>query len=295
MLWAAQVLVIFATALADDACVATDEPDMAGKTQLLQVRKDNAVSQNSASILLDESGPMDLAHIQTITSSTGKCLNFLHIPKNAGSTIETISYNSAHLGGPKVEFGKNNPHLKCSGARGANNECVISDGAGHVGNCSAWHVPPVFDATIAAGYAGCETFCITRHPLTRAWSQHVYVGNECSAESFALNMLNKAAELKANPFTEDCHWLTQSSYIADKKHCQHLLRFETLEEDFNALMVKFEIPLSLDKTHVSESSCELRDHIDKVPPHTIEFIETYFADDYKTGGYDKDVTSVVTH
>lgn len=224
-----------------------------------------------------------------LQSFDGKCLKFLHIPKNGGTTIERFILNRS-----LASFGFYDRSMKCNNGTRRGMGCQFADRRGTLRNCSVWHVPPIYDAGLAAFYRPCETFCVTRHPLLRAWSQHFYSTEDCSAKAFAENMKSKLLELESNPFVEDCHWVKQSTYVDGGAHCQHVLRAEHLEEDFNGLMAQFSIPIALEqKNHISRSGCDIKSHIKNIPRETLEFIEWYYAEDYKAFGYNKTSQSML--
>jgi len=247
---------------------------------------------------------MTLSDIPTLTSNSGQCLKFLHIPKNAGTTIELL-YNmtklkerypleaNASVLQPKF-WGMKDRSLKCSSGNRSMLGCEIADPAGRKGMCSVWHVPPVFDSVAAASYAGCNTFCVVRHPLMKAISQHLYTGissqgGKCNGASFAETAKNMSDELPISPFKEDCHWVPQVYYIANKQHCQHPLRFEYLRSDFNTLMADYNIPLVLGKEHNNSNGqyCNLTKRIEEIPIEAIKWVEMAYAEDYEAFGYPK--------
>jgi len=244
--------------------------------------------------------------------NTEKCLNFLHIPKDAGATMEDIRRGRAqmlaeagdsdesHVGwgwGESIlsTIGCTNwtagttTTMGCEiGEQSALQNASRMDTPSTGESCPVFHYPPAYDPLVAAGYLGCQTFCIVRHPLTKAISQHIFNGGECNLASFAETIRQKAVYLQTHPFTEACHWLPQTTYIGENgKYCQRLLKFENLAGDFNSLMAEYGYPMTLGAHHVTHgfSHCDLADHSEDIPADVAEWIERFYAADYAQLGY----------
>ena len=124
-------------------------------------------------------------------------------------------------------------------------------------------------------YSAFDTFCVTRHPFTRAISQYLFwtaakddgcngpdptedcpevVARVCNATGLNAYIHRTAAAIRAgvaaitgpsgpvssDAQVEDCHWLPQWMYIGDgnggPKLCEHVLRQENLEADMAVLL-----------------------------------------------------------
>jgi len=243
--------------------------------------------------------------------NTEKCLNFLHIPKDAGATMEDIRRGRAQMlaeagdsDESHVGWGWGESILSTIGCTNGTKDpmgpmgCEIGEQSalqnatrmdtpriGDLGDlCSVFHYPPAYDPLVAAGYLGCQTFCIVRHPLTKAISQHIFMGGKCNAASFAETIRQKAVWLQTHPFTEDCHWLPQTTYIGETgKYCQRVLKMENLVGDFNSLMAEYGYPMRLpNHTH---NHCDLADHAEDIPADAVQWIESFYAADYAQLGY----------
>jgi len=291
-------------ASADDSCLASSQVDVSHGSQLLQLKRQS----HAATPHLDpESNFLDVFLGNSIAplSNNKSCLKFLHIPKNAGTTIGLVLHEPAGVG-----WGNDGaPHYPQCSQRVDNApeyECQIHDSAGNVGFCLEWYVPPVFDPVVAVSYEGCTTFCIARHPLTRAISQYHWGGAGWNPQPFKRNASGMCGEehvkhfaefidsivdtdaLSTSPYAEDCHWVPQSVYIGQEKYCQRVLKYENLKADFNALMGEYEIPITLGDAHANPASCDyLSKHLHSIPVETLQKIETMFAADYKEFGYER--------
>eukprot|EP00470_Lotharella_oceanica_P002767 CAMPEP_0170174742 /NCGR_PEP_ID=MMETSP0040_2-20121228/7949_1 /TAXON_ID=641309 /ORGANISM="Lotharella oceanica, Strain CCMP622" /LENGTH=191 /DNA_ID=CAMNT_0010416509 /DNA_START=154 /DNA_END=729 /DNA_ORIENTATION=+ len=99
------------------------------------------------------------------------------------------------------------------------------------GKCPRWHVPPTGKAEDV------KTFCVVRNPTERAVSEYlweqatgIYHNGETNAKGLNKRIMDNLHE---NNTHADCHWVQQSEYV---KHCDNILNFENLHEEFKALM-----------------------------------------------------------
>lgn len=177
----------------------------------------------------------------------GKCcskerLQFVHIPKAAGTAIEDAAARNGTMWGAKLMW-----HEECNNLRS-------------VEYCSPWHLPPAW-LRQPNFYVEAETFCVVRDPVERAVSQYSYIlankkhaagyyalakQHGCSAAG--LNAyLNRALRSFAigDHFVQNCHFVEQAEYIwgpstlwgvRNRQWCDHILKFEELPEAFNELM-----------------------------------------------------------
>lgn len=248
--------------------------------------------------LYNEKHEAIFAKHKTVTSmfkvgreGSNKCLSFLHIPKNAGSTIEEESQHIVTSTHQSVRhWGKFDSSLKCS-----KNSCEFEyhkNGKHGKGLCSRWHVPPNMDNTLANSYSsdGCETFCIVRSPSTKFASQLKYAGGtkHCSEEWFYQSALQNVQRTQSYPYQSDCHYVSQTEYIfgnSDKpQFCSHQLRFENLKQDFDNLMAEFDIPVSLSR-HANKVNCQVS--IEKTSAGRVihDFVKEYYVDDLQNFKY----------
>lgn len=233
---------------------------------------------------------VDLASIHQLISSSGQCLNFLHIPKNAGTSMENYKV-SGKFGG----WGMNDKSLQCSRKGDCGkvpwpciNGCQISE-EGMDGICSIWHVPPSTDPKLAESYNHCDTFCLVRDPLKKVISQHMFEGGQCNLADFEKKARQRFnVDLKSNKFAYDCHYVKQVDYVfghgrgRSKPFCQHVLHLENLKSGFAELMAKFHLPLEV-VPHDNSRHCDLKPA--DIASDVLHLIDTYYADDYKTFGY----------
>ena len=210
-------------------------------------------------------------------------LHFIHIPANGGASI--VHWAKDHNNGTGPRWGEERtdwPGGSCP--YGCENVSFHP--------CSPWHTPlAVYRDHGQSPFTASdrETFCVVRHPLSRALSavqwfekrQHS-PGHEaarekhpdCSAARLNLRLQQILTTMQASlkqaegefPRIQsktlgrnvklwdannasaagygDCHWLPQWLYV--KESCDHVLRYERLNEDFAKLMDGFVDPITPD-------------------------------------------------
>ena len=251
-------------------------------------------------------------------------LQFIHIPKTGGTTVEKIGARyGARWGAQKAEW-----------TRDSHPDCPLGC-LGTWQSCSPWHLPlATFRSRGESGGVNSlqETFCVVRDPAQRAISQFSFqlsadatpasfiVNNQpglCTAESLnshihavlgaangsisrlegewpnlSADTMGSARTCVNCPAVADCHWLPQWLYVKDT--CTHILRFENLESDFSALMKRFAPTVSTatmipsyawSRTDPSQvSDCSLTK--DDLDLQSRTLLATVFAEDFRQFGYE---------
>lgn len=180
-----------------------------------------------------------LKHINNI--NVENFLEFIHIPKNAGTTIENIANDK------NIKWGRFKPEHR---------EKLDSNS----NTCSYWHVPPK-EFNSDSFYDNDETFCIFRDPRDRMVSEYSY-RHRGQQNKNNKNEMNKW--LKENLNHENvvngglnCHFIPQHKYIYnDNNHktCNHILNFDNLTPEFNKLMKDKGIELELNSNKKDNTS-----------------------------------------
>jgi hypothetical protein len=85
-------------------------------------------------------------------------LELIHIPKTAGSTLEALGMSRGVCWGAEKPPGSWGARLGESGHK-------------PIGPCPQWHIPRRFWSAMEDPYQGKRTFCVVRHPYTRAISR----------------------------------------------------------------------------------------------------------------------------
>jgi hypothetical protein len=251
-------------------------------------------------------------------------LQFIHIPKTGGTTVEKIGARYGNL------WTKEKPEW----AKDTHPDCALGC-LDTWQSCSPWHLPLAsFRARGESGGVNSlqETFCVVRDPAQRAISQFSFqlsadatpasfiVNNQpglCTAESLnshihavlgganssisrlegewpnlSADTMGSARTCVNCPAVADCHWLPQWLYVKDT--CTHILRFENLESDFSALMKRFAPTVSAatmipsyawSRTDPSQvSDCSLTK--DDLDLQSRTLLATVFAEDFRQFGYE---------
>jgi len=203
----------------------------------------------------------------TFVISTGfsRRLEFIHIPKNAGTAVEMAGRNAGVAWGAAAILLRTRRSMP-NGSR-----------------CSRYHEPPeLFERLHNANpYSHADAFCITRHPYDRAVSEYTYLlgvrwGRKfanvhgtglydyppCSEEGLNENVQRAAALVQAGHYyIDDCHHVPQVDYIwgrtatgEPKKYCTHVLRLEELSVSFDRVMAQYGYPVHLSKEKKNSKS-----------------------------------------
>lgn len=225
------------------------------------------------------------------------CLKFIHIPKTAGTTIELMG-----------NWGRCDSNLTCSGRKKKKLFRLHADACyplkdGDDAGCTLWHTPPSDDPLLAQSYSCCKTFCVVRHPVDRWISEYKFHlsyrvrprgQDPCSWQN--LNRYSKEIlemyAYKEIGYFRDCHLLPQSRYVishdAKRLHCDHVIRFENLADEFNALMKAYGFPQRLPRDKEAaelalDSHCTIN-----ISETMKQWIYSRYYRDFELLGYDLD-------
>ena len=181
------------------------------------------------------------------SSAVAEPIEFVHIGKTAGGSIETTG---AQLG---LHWGEQRLWPKLSKQK---MPCVRNNLLGGVfEGHSWWHVPRCHweQNDLQPFDANKSSFCVVRHPYTRAvsafgWRHHnIPLADFCNARELnayvkrrlapQLRRLNDTAacRLDTELGVDDCHWLPQWMY----QPCDAVLRYENLQSEFDMLMQNY--------------------------------------------------------
>ena len=192
-------------------------------------------------------------------------IEFIHIPKNAGTAIENVAKEKG------VRWGRFKPEHR---------EFMDEE------ICNYWHIPP---KRFKEGnlYQGEDNFCVIRNPYSRIISEYAYRHSNQPKKNNAKDMNNWIRKVltKDNVNTKggvDCHLFPQHDYVYDDVKdvytCQNMLRFEHLEKDFNDLMKKENYDLKLTKKdNTTNFGLTERD----IDPTNLAMIKTLYARDFE--------------
>ena len=243
-----------------------------------------ALTGSVAARATDDDGAL-LPRIPTTASLLSR-LQLVHIPKTGGTTLEQLGLEmGVHWGATRLNWPGGRCGMGCPGTWQP---------------CSAWHIPPAtYRAHGEDPYQGFDTFCVLRHPYTRAISEFIFSGNPCSAAALNAGLSDVLHQLAAiEPARDvdaaarvripgarrgsDCHLLQQSQYA-----CDRILHTESLSADFAALMASRSI--SMNESRVDQSTrgavhaCKLR--VGALNATVRQLLRRVYAADFERGGY----------
>jgi hypothetical protein len=181
-------------------------------------------------------------HFQNINHEA--YLEFIHIPKTGGSTIENVAKENGVLWGANNKTSFSDAYKDSTPKQ----MCMKTNN-----NPVPHHIPPKY-LNDDSPYSNNDTFCVIREPLERVVSEYNFLYNkqQDTDDYFTANKLNYWIENAINRedhITGDssrithgqCHLLPQYDYVYDDNGnitCDNPLDFAYLTQSFNALMDK---------------------------------------------------------
>ena len=216
----------------------------------------------------------------TYTEPDDSKLLFVHIPKNAGSYVESI------LNDNNIKVGKFDDKVKKYNKSKPYD--VVSDEK-H-GQCSHWHIPPKYNKNI--NFDGYITFAVLRDPIDRILSEYNWVSTrdinhdfsemifDDDINSWVDKILSKPKDIN---FVHDCHILPQLEFLTDVNGnmVENILLTDNIVEDLNDFLIDYgykNINIKPEKINNSKYNKFTREDLS---PESIEKIKNYYKDDYE--------------
>ena len=197
-----------------------------------------------------------------------KNLKFIHITKNAGTSIENIGYKN------KILWGRYDPNYMNINIKNSFLE--------------KWH---------ATGYlnSNYDYFCVVRNPYDRIISEfHCKYSNphilkiEWTTESFNKFVQDKilnSMKLLQKDSHEGGHYCPQYCYVVNKDVTIHVIKYENINKEFDDIMKLYNIKLSFDQH--DNKSCKKKFTALNFDKQTIELINIFYDKDFELFNYPK--------
>lgn len=193
-------------------------------------------------------------------------MKFVHIPKTAGISIAT-TYSDYGWGIFDPSLGCNRP------------PCCARGGGGRRTNHQHSDKHDVHDPGILRDlYRDEITFCVVRDPIDRLLSEYRY--HDHPDDPIALNDTIKQwrSEIARDPHCYMNHLLPQSCFAC---FCTHVLRYDSLENDLEQLLVQYDIPMRPLK-RVNGPSKEYENIVPSaISQENMDWILEYYRDDFR--------------
>lgn len=134
-----------------------------------------------------------------------------------------------------------------------------------------------------------DWFMVVRNPYTRLVSEFYchwggYLGkhdklNEQQFNNFIKRKVNSRNENKRFHYVEQIKYYVKSPKI-------HIIKFENLEEEFNALMEKYGLDIKMERHDNASHNKKKKFSVESFTPEVIKLINKAYAKDFKKFGYE---------
>lgn len=247
-------------------------------------------------------------------------LEFVHIPKTAGSAIESAAQEQG------INWGYWHFSEETKGGKRKNLDETIAFRK-HYGPF-AWHIPPCLlegQSILSVNpYKGNDLFAVVRNPYERIFSEYRYFklmlhkskGGAKNMNGFISDKLEKTnlALLARNAnVTDSCdleglapvyfqkygHWIPQYDYVfrtnfeknQTTRMIKHVIKYETLHSEFPKLMKQYgleHVKLPASKEHRTFQNTEDQEHvtIEDISPENVHEINRLYHQDFVAFGYE---------
>mmetsp|Transcript_40572 Transcript_40572/g.95270 ORF Transcript_40572/g.95270 Transcript_40572/m.95270 type:complete len:351 (-) Transcript_40572:124-1176(-) len=274
----------------------------------------NRVIQISPLLIVEDDGSNITTTTTTTTnnnnnnnfmSSLPSSLQFVHIPKNAGTYVENLAAaqdpplffgSKREMRLPKLERPWKNSskiescdikfHNKTGTYTGWHNKC-----------CSWWHIPPrMFTDFESSSSSDTQLFGIVRDPIERAISEVRWQNRQevaplsNKALSSRIRKSVRHREYNINEFNTigwDCHFLEQYLYVTDAHDeilpNMDILCFERLDSDLRERFPNFAFPDNNSNTKIyrNESPKQQEQQQLVLDPDVIDLLRSVYARDFE--------------
>lgn len=206
----------------------------------------------------------------------GKKLLFIHIPKNAGTTIERtvfsdynfkLKYSEEYLSGYDSKLGINLQHARVKDIVENN---LLSEADIHE----------------------YRSFAVVRNPFTRALSGYVWLQKDLGISDTFSNFLRMEGEFSEEALSRHStyvldHFYTQSSFVTlnGEVVVKDILRFESLNQDFERFNTAINGDYALNTHFKKNRKVNKFKQVKLLTPENMELIKARYSEDFQRFGY----------
>lgn len=131
-----------------------------------------------------------------------------------------------------------------------------------------------------------DWFMVIRNPYDRILSEYYCKwGGKGRKDNFTKEEFNKFLISKIKNRCRKGHHYTEQYKYLDKKYNINILKFENLEEEFNKLMIKYNLKIKFNK-HVNKSESK-KFNVSDFSVDLVKLINTVYKNDFDEFGYKK--------
>lgn len=209
-------------------------------------------------------------------------LQFVHIPKNAGTSIEDSAKKENILWGFK-RMKKEGIDSKNMFSSSKPWKDILLNITYSNTSCFPWHrtpdeIPEMYPKNV-------KLFAVVRNPYTKIVSAYKYNRGKHSSKKDLNNWIEQHVGSYHNGDNKNynsCHILEQNAFTHGKRKVDHILRFEHLDTDFPRLMKRYNIEqVKLENKNKSNKNVSIRDLNKK----SIDLINKVYKKDFELFGY----------
>ncbi|CAJ1359967.1 unnamed protein product [Effrenium voratum] len=276
----------------------------------------------------DDDMSMHLLQMQmnVARGSDTQCLQFMHIPKTGGTSIDAANMNlpighrafdslmlrtyqriAASAKWPEeVNLGK--VYAKSHKDKDAYGKFLAQHGLSYhwlpedsMPKCEDLHTPPSVSAKMRSYYDSCTTFCAVREPTQRFWSAYrMLMGPEASAcdpKFIEMWTLDALASTEQHTTYHGCFFTPQLEFVhgtrniseASHAYCNRIIHQENLTAEFGELMAEygFQVPLPEKDLMQDWSDNCINMSVNDLTPTTRQALYEFYKADYEAFGYPK--------
>lgn len=225
--------------------------------------------------------PQNISINRTMGGLDSQIVEFVHITKTGGSLIEKAAAKHGIRWGACHFYNDMYKKMGCPGFPDLEGKISLTKFSGS----SEWHVPFMFWKPNVFRHA--TTFTVVRNPYDRAVSEYYnvwggYTGpNSDDPDTMNTWIQNMIHNPKGIRYLPQYHYVFHGNY----KIVDYVIHFENLEEEFNTLMMKFNLPVRLGQEKFNARRPGTRLSVYNLSRSTCHLIENFARRDFESFGY----------